>query len=140
MLSFSRTSLNDKEIHVSFMNYEMKFIKHDSFLSIEVISSPTDFAEVLTYWSKIAEISHKYGYKKILISNNPQTNFSVDEYLQFTKMLPEIGFADLKTAYVNLNPMKNSEARLAENFARQNNINGMLFYDFDTAKSWLLKS
>jgi len=89
------------------------------------------------WWKDIAEITNKLGYKKILVEVFILIEASFQEVRDMATDLENIGFKEIKLAYVENNPDHKSVNELAVVIANLWGVEVAVFKDKEQAIAWL---
>jgi len=118
--------------------YQLNFEERPRFLLARV-SGPEDSLEVsISFWKEIAAEALRRHTTYLMVQESFPNNVSTIDMMQVASFLAELGFANIRIAFVDERRDQLDRNRLGELVAVNRGLRGKVFADEAEAERWLL--
>lgn len=118
--------------------YSLTFDERPGYLLARV-AGPEDSLEVsVSFWQEIAAEADRRKSTHLLVWENFPNNVDTIDMMRVATFLTELGFADIRIAFLDERHEQLDRNRFGELVAVNRGLRGKVFADFAEAESWLL--
>jgi hypothetical protein len=117
--------------------YDITFQERDGYLYASVSGDVDNFEVSYGYWQEVAEKCKSLGAKKVLIVEDLPGASSMAEVYQLASALPQMGFYNIKIAFVDRHIDQNELNQFGELVAVNRGLHGKIFNDLSEAEKWI---
>lgn len=117
--------------------YDLTFEERDGYLFASVKGEADNFEVSAGYWQEVAEKCQRIGAKKVLIVEDLPGDSSMAEVYQLASALPQMGFYNIKVAFVDEHIDQQELNQFGELVAINRGLHGKIFNNVSEAEKWI---
>jgi hypothetical protein len=118
--------------------YRLTFEQRPTYLHAFVEGEDDSYEISRQYWQEIADECKARKFKKVLIVEDIEGNGTIAEAYQLCSEFAQMGYTEIKVAFVERHAEHNEENLFGELVAVNRGINAKVFNDEADAEKWLM--
>lgn len=117
--------------------YTIVFENYPNYLYALVHGDKYGYEVLAGFLREISDEVKKRGFDRVLVEENISATASKEDIFRIASELPELGFADIKLAYIDRFQEQWDLNEFGENVAVENGVDVKIFADQSEADTWL---